>query len=397
MEHNNVIEYLNGLEIFSDTPTHYNELVTTSNASIINLKGTPPEIQEIIVYKLCKDLFELRKKNKIPPFFLVVEEAHNYCPERSFGESKSSKILRTIASEGRKFGLGLCVVSQRPARVDKSVVSQCTTQIVLKVTNPNDLKAVSNSVEGITAEAEAEIQSLPVGTALVSGVVDIPLFVNVRPRRSMHGGDAIKILDTTKDDVLEELKKFQEQELLPIIKPRTSVKDIRLMSEDPIDVKVRLVPASLVYCSDVDGDFNVLVEMIDGEIITDKENYMTKKLPDINNLSTEEVSILKKAFAKKDVSIVEAKSLIDKGYLNKDASLSEDFIYTKLRSYALYGDIEYENISFHEKLEPHLSEETVNKKISKVAKVSSTSPCFVVRYEVTKQSDNKQKSKKKDK
>jgi len=63
---------------------------------------------------------------------MVIEEAHNYCPERNFGEKKSSKILRTIASEGRKFGLGLCVVSQRPARLDKSVLSQCSTQIIMK-------------------------------------------------------------------------------------------------------------------------------------------------------------------------------------------------------------------------------------------------------------------------
>ncbi len=378
----NVVEYLNNLDIFSDNPTHYNELITTQNASIINLKGTPPEIQEIIVYKLCKDLFEMRKKNKVPPFFLVVEEAHNFCPERSFGESKSSKILRTIASEGRKFGLGLCVVSQRPARVDKSVLSQCTTQIVLKVTNPNDLKAISNSVEGITSEAESEIQNLSIGTALVSGVVDIPLFINVRPRKSKHGGDAIQILDEKNDDMFEEVKKFEKKELLPIIKPRTSVRDIKLMSEDPIKVKVKIIPSFIVSCNDAEGDYNILVDRIDGSIIVDKEKYGLKKLPDITELNPDEIRILKMAFAGKDMSLVEAKTLIEKGYLNKDFSLSDDYIFSKLRNHASYDDMEYINLSFDEKLEPVLSEETLTKKLSKVTNVASMSEVFVVKHEV---------------
>ncbi len=380
----NVIEYLNTLGIFSDSPIHYNELITSSNCSIINLKGIPPEIQEIVIYKVCKDLFELRKRNMIPPFFMVVEEAHNFCPERSFGESKSSKIVRTIASEGRKFGLGLCVVSQRPARVDKSVLSQCTTQIIMKVTNPNDLKAISSSVEGITADSEAEIQGLPIGTALVSGVVDIPLFVNIRPRKSMHGGDAVNILDEKNADMFEELKSFEKRELLPIIRPRTSVKDIKLMSEEPIGVLVKLVPAALVSCTDSEGDFSVLVERIDGSIVVDKENFLTKKLPDVNNLSKDEISVLKKVFAGKDVSLIEAKGLIEKGYLEHDCSLSDDYIFSKLRTCRTYADIEYISQSFDEKPEAVMSERALKQKISKFSKVLDLASCFVVKYEITK-------------
>ena len=198
---------MRSLPFFSAAPIPYSELIRPGQLSIINLKGISPDVQEIIVYKLCKDLFHLRKSNKISPFFLVVEEAHNYCPERNFGEKKSSKILRTIASEGRKFGLGLCIVSQRPARVDKSVISQCSTQIIMKVTNPNDLKAISSSVEGITNNTEKEIQDISIGTALVAGITDVPLFVKVRPRRSLHGGHAIDILG-------EANQKFTSNELL---------------------------------------------------------------------------------------------------------------------------------------------------------------------------------------
>ncbi len=189
-----VIDYLKKTNLFSLFPTDYNEIIRTGKLSIINLKGIEPEIQQIIVYKLLKDLFQLRKQNKISPFLCIIEEAHNYIPEKHIGEAKSSSIIRTIASEGRKFGLGLCVVSQRPALIEKNVLSQCNTQIILKVTNPNDLKAITSSAEGLTYNAENDIKNLPVGTAMITGFVEMPIFVNIRPRKSKHGGTSIEIV-----------------------------------------------------------------------------------------------------------------------------------------------------------------------------------------------------------
>jgi len=381
----NVIEYLNNLAIFSDAPTPYNELLKAGQCSIINMKGMPPDIQEIIVYKLCKDLFELRKKGEVPPFFLVLEEAHNFCPERSFGEAKSSKVLRTIASEGRKFGLGLCVISQRPARVDKSVLSQCTTQIILKVTNPNDLKAISNSVEGITKESESEIQNLPIGTALVSGVVDIPLFVNVRPRKSMHGGDAISILDAgDANSVVEDLRSFEKRDLIPVIKPNTTPKDLKLMSDDDVDVKVKLIPAAVITCEDKDGEFNILYELLDGSIVVDKEKFVTKKIPDIKNMDPGEVAILKKVFSKSPISDIEADTLIEKGLLKNDKTLSEDYLFSKLRSTVNYDNIEFLSMTYDEKLQPLMTEDTVKQKLSDLVKVVNYKECFIVKHDLVK-------------
>src|SRR3989344_3060198 len=178
-----------------------------------NLKGIDPEIQEVVVYKLVKDLFEERKKGNIPPFFLLIEETHNFVPERSFGEAKSSGILRQLASEARKFGIGAGFVSQRPSRVDKNVLSQCGTQVIFKITNPNDIKAVVNSVEGITMHTENEISNIPIGTAMITGVVDLPLFVKIRARKTKHGGEAVKIFDEEKEeekdkDLTQEIQEF---------------------------------------------------------------------------------------------------------------------------------------------------------------------------------------------
>lgn len=188
-----LLEQLKKLKIYTSNPTPLSEIVKQKKVSIISFKGVDPYVTETFAGGLLRELFEARKREEIPPFLLVLEEAHNFCPERSFGELKTSKVIRTIAGEGRKFGVGLCVISQRPAKIDKNVVSQCSTQILLKITNPNDLKSVIASSEGVTGDSENEIQKLNIGTCLLTGVIDIPLKVNIRPRISKHGGETVDI------------------------------------------------------------------------------------------------------------------------------------------------------------------------------------------------------------
>jgi len=394
----NIINHLKDLNIFSENYTPYQELVKPGNCSIINLKGIPPDAQEIIVYKLLKDLFELRKKNTVAPFFMVIEEAHNFCPERSFGEKKSSKIIRTIASEGRKFGLGLCVVSQRPARIDKSVLSQCSTQIILKVTNPNDLKAIINSVEGITSESINEIQSLPIGTGMVTGIVDIPLFVNIRPRKSKHGGTAVDLLNI-EDKFFEKVQEYKEKEVLPVISPNTTIKDMILMSEEPIEeVKINLVPCYQAVCKYKDSEeFNILIDRLTGNIVVDIEEYKTKKIPDLYLLDSETVNVLKQAFKLKEFKKKQIKLddknkidkclqiLIDYGYLienNNIYSISDVYIFSKLNKVASFYNIEYKNTEYNSKLEPVFDEDTIKAKLQKYTTIIELRECFVVKYVV---------------
>mgnify|MGYP006281024007 CR=1 FL=1 len=188
------LESLDSIGVFSEEGTSPSDLVKKGKCSIINMKGVPPDVQTVVVARLTKELFDERKAGKIPPFLYVVEEAHNYCPERGFGNVVSSGILRTIASEGRKFGMGLCVVSQRPAKVDKNIISQCNTNIILKVTNPNDLKAIIQSVEGLTSQTYREIQRLPIGVALISGgSLQMPVMAEIRTRETKHGGGSVRI------------------------------------------------------------------------------------------------------------------------------------------------------------------------------------------------------------
>jgi len=187
----NLLNYLEQLEesgLFSDEPVDPKDLVEKGRATIVNLKAVEPDTAEMAVYLLAKKLFDLRKRDKVPPFMMVFEEAHNFIPEKGFGQAISNPIMRKIASEGRKFGLGIGVISQRPARIDKNVLSQCNTQFILKVTNPNDLKAISKSFEGVTSEVEDMIKSLPPGVCFVLGN-QYPVMTDVRQRRSKHGGE----------------------------------------------------------------------------------------------------------------------------------------------------------------------------------------------------------------
>jgi len=187
------LEYVEQTKLLGPQGTSLSELVKPGEATLINLRGVAPDIQELVVARIASTLFENRKRNKIPPLFLVLEEAHNFAPQQ--GQVTSSRILKNIASEGRKFGLGLCVVTQRAARIDKNVLSQCNTQLILQVTNPLDLKAITSSIEGLTNGMTEMIQSLPVGVALITGGgYHTPLFCEVRPRATRHGGESVQVV-----------------------------------------------------------------------------------------------------------------------------------------------------------------------------------------------------------
>jgi uncharacterized protein len=219
------LESLDSIHVFSEKGTSTEELVQKGKCSIVNMRGVPPDIQDVVVARLTEELFKDRKVGKIPPFLFVVEEAHNYCPEHGIGHAVSSSMLRTVASEGRKFGMGLCVVSQRPAKIDKNIISQCNTNIILKVTNPNDLKAIIQSVEGLTSQTYDEIQRLPIGVALISGAsIQIPILVEIRTRETDHGGKSVTVFkDIDPSDYKVKMPKMppppSRQAAAPVQKP----------------------------------------------------------------------------------------------------------------------------------------------------------------------------------
>lgn len=402
----NIIEYIKKLGIFSQEATSMNELVQPGKCTIVNLKGVEQEVQEVVVYKLAKDLFNERKKGNIPPFFFVIEESHNFVPERSFNEAKSSRILRQIFSEGRKFGLGCCVISQRPSRVDKSALSQVTTQIILKITNPNDIKAVSNSVEGITQETEKEIKNIPVGTALVTGVVDLPLFVSIRPRKTKHGGDSISLLESVKHiDLENKSQKVEEdnREIIAVIKQKNSTQDMKLMDEKIKDIKSILIPCSyLTVFTNNKEELHLLVNMNNGDLITDSESGKGIRLDfNLPQLSPTQERVFKTALTIKEFTAAELFSksgvqfseiydiiniLVNKGFFIKEGAsfkLSNKFN-LNLKDYNCYEKIDYNKVDCDKKLEIKISLNDIKKLFSSFVNVTNARECFLQIYEIRK-------------
>lgn len=388
----NMMDYVKRLNLFSDNPTLPGELVQPGKCSIINLKGVPPEVQEVIVYKIVNDLFTERKRSNIPPFFLVVEEAQNYCPERGFGEAKSSPILRQVAAEGRKFGMGLCVISQRPSRLDKSVISQVSTQVIMKVTNPNDIKAITSSVEGITFELENELQNIPIGTGLVTGIVDLPLLIDIRPRKTRHGGEAVKIFTGTEEDTAN---------LMLVIEPKISARDIMLMENKPVKVSTMLAPCILMRCNQGSDDFNLLIDLNEGTIISDVDKNRAYDITKtrIKDLSPQQNRVFQTAlklgvfrpaelFAKSGVQFSDLYDLITvlagKGYLVKEGEnyrIAEQLsIFSNLQKLACYAKAEYKKLNYDAKLESRLELDKVKDLIARFAQIKSVKECWLVRY-----------------
>jgi len=165
------------------------DLVQPGQLLVINLNNVVSEKKkQIIVAYLANKLFNERRSHakKIPPFALFIEEAHNFLPEGTAAEHAVARSsLRTIAREGRKFGASLVVISQRPKRLDTTTLANCNTNVILRITNPYDLKHISESCEALDNSSMGIISSLRVGEALIVGeAVGAPTFFKVRLRKS---------------------------------------------------------------------------------------------------------------------------------------------------------------------------------------------------------------------
>lgn len=305
----NSLEQLDRSGLFSENPVDLESLVSKGEATLINLKAVEPEDAEMAMYMLAKRLFDLRKRDRVPPFLMVIEEAHNFAPEKGFEQALSNDILRKIASEGRKFGLGIGVISQRPARIDKNVLSQCNTQFILRVTNPNDLKAISKSFEGVTSEVESMIKSLPPGVAFVLGN-EYPVMTDVRTRRSKHGGET-----QTSQEYSEkrEISFFRPEEDLEEYEARTGEKH-----------EIAYYPLYLVE----NEEEKILVDGTSGDVKARREKFSGDK-QELLELLAQDVS--KQEIAEElDLGIPRIQQLIEElreaGRVNQDSLEVEDSV-----------------------------------------------------------------------
>ena len=175
--------------------------IDKSNVTIIDLSAIPFEVLSIVISLLSRVIFDfafhyskLRHTSGLVndiPFMLVCEEAHNYIPKNGGAEYNASRhSIERIAKEGRKYGLNLMVVSQRPSEVSETIFSQCNNFIVLKLTNVNDQNCIKNLLPDNNSSLVDTLPTLAAGECLVVGdAVPLPAIVkmslpNPRPSSS---------------------------------------------------------------------------------------------------------------------------------------------------------------------------------------------------------------------
>lgn len=199
---------LNSTKLFSekDSP-NIDELARIGELSVIDLSSfVNLKEKQIITTRIARMLFEGRRKNKIPPFILIVEEAHQFAPEKREEMAISKNVIEQIAREGRKFFASLVLVSQRPVRLSTTALSQCNTQAIFRVTNPYDLRHIGETSEKITEEIVKMISGLKVGEAFIIGeATNSPLMVKVR-RKSVK-----ELKDRKLEEMIEEFLKEKRE------------------------------------------------------------------------------------------------------------------------------------------------------------------------------------------
>jgi DNA helicase HerA-like ATPase len=193
--------------------------------SIIDLSGVPSDVVDVVVSVLCRAIFDFalwNPKRREVPLLLVCEEAHRYAPqleEAAFQPTKHA--LARIAKEGRKYGVGLALLTQRPSELSMSILSQCNTIIALRMSNEQDQdyvrKALPDSVrslvEALPALRTREALIVGEGTAVPVRMVFDEIPEGKRPRSAnVPFSEAWRASSGDENLVKEAIRRWREQD-----------------------------------------------------------------------------------------------------------------------------------------------------------------------------------------
>jgi DNA helicase HerA-like ATPase len=187
-------------------PTDRAELVKYGQISVVSLAGYTGDFQATIYSLVAEEIFNKKISDDMRlPVLLVLEEAHNFAPAqaRSDAEKRSITTTRQIAQEGRKFGVGLVVISQRPSRLDETTLSQCNSFVIMRMVNPADQGFVRRVIETLGEDEAKLLPDLDVGEALLSGqFINFPVLVRMKEPASKG--------EHEEEDAFQQLEKVQK-------------------------------------------------------------------------------------------------------------------------------------------------------------------------------------------
>ena len=169
--------------------------------TIFDVSGLPSEVLPTIVGTMLRVIYEmlfwaqdLPIGGRRQPLLVVLDEAHRFVPEG--GDTTAHRTLSMIAKEGRKYGTGLMLVTQRPSEIDSAVLSQCGSLVALRITNSVDRSKVAAVVPDDLGGLVEQLPSLRTGEGIFLGeVMPIPSRVRVRKAKQKPVGDDPKLPD----------------------------------------------------------------------------------------------------------------------------------------------------------------------------------------------------------
>jgi len=169
-------------------PTDRTKLVQYGKVSVVSLAGYTSDFQATIYSLIANEIFGARVQSKLDlPVLLLLEEAHNFVPARANTNAEQNSITTTkqIAQEGRKFGVGLILISQRPSRLDETTLAMCNSFIIMRMVNPADQNFVRKVIESLGEDEAKLLPDLDKGEAILSGqLINFPVLVKMKPPES---------------------------------------------------------------------------------------------------------------------------------------------------------------------------------------------------------------------
>lgn len=163
---------------------------------IVDQQGLSDTAKQVLTALVSSEILRAAssKSDPIRPVFMVYEEGHTFAPA---GEHAISlRIIKKVAGEGRKFGVGFAVVSQRPSKLDPDVTSQCNTIVAMRLKNPDDQRFILKVSDMFSKADVEELPGLSTGEALISGrSIPAPLLVKVGTKALVHGGESPRVLE----------------------------------------------------------------------------------------------------------------------------------------------------------------------------------------------------------
>lgn len=194
--------------------------IKKAHANVLDLSQVDESVASVLVSHILRNSLQRSKDaahrgNKKElldnSVFYILEEAHILAPNKR--DSDSKRWIQRVAREGRKFGLGLCLVSQSPKTVDHDALSQMNNMIILRLVEPEDQRHVQSASESLSQDLINQLPSLNVGEAIVLGLMTkVPTLVKIDKFKGRQHGDDMDIVSHFVQSYEDEKKEIQDEE-----------------------------------------------------------------------------------------------------------------------------------------------------------------------------------------